>query len=234
MSAVKINDEVKIQIQGRILNDKNSPVPYASIRITGSSTGVSADSAGSFMLKATADLSSIELRVSSVGYQAKNIQIDKTGNIKSVAAANGIITLDTGDVLLTAQKMDEVIVTGNTLQGLYGIAGGVSVCRRTTRYEKAKNKFKEVLGTNEIKVYPNPISLNSVFSIRFNVKDPGEYALQFTDASGKIIAARQLNISSKNQLENFNGDMFRANGIYFVSITGKQHTKLYTAKLLVQ
>jgi len=103
-----------------------------------------------------------------------------------------------------------------------------------TRYERVKAAFKDVLSANEIKIYPNPVAANTTFNISFNIKEMGEYAVQFTDASGKIVATQQLNIVAKNQLESFNGNMFRASGIYFVSLTGKQKTKVYTAKLLIQ
>jgi len=233
-ATIKTNDEIKIQIQGRVVDEKNNPVSYASIRLAGSSSGVSADSTGCFTMNAKSDISNIELTVSAVGYQQKKIQVDEPANIKSATVENGVFRLGIRDILLTMSSLGEVTVTGYATQGLYAVAGGVSVCRRVTRYERVKAAFKDMLSANEIKIYPNPVAANTTFNISFNIKEMGEYAVQFTDASGKIVATQQLNIVAKNQLESFNGNMFRASGIYFVSLTGKQKTKVYTAKLLIQ
>jgi len=233
-ATIKTNDEIKIQIQGRVVDEKNNPVSYASIRLAGSSSGVSADSTGCFTMNAKSDISNIELTVSAVGYQQKKIQVDEPANIKSATVENGVFRLGIRDILLTMSSLGEVTVTGYATQGLYAVVGGVSVCRRVTRYERVKAAFKDVLSANEIKIYPNPVAANTTFNISFNIKEMGEYAVQFTDASGKIVATQQLNIVAKNQLESFNGNMFRGSGIYFVSLTGKQKTKVYTAKLLIQ
>jgi len=111
------------------------------------------------------------------------------------------------------------------------MGGLMATCVRYTLLEKFKNA---ITSNNEIKVYPNPITINNNFKLVFNLKSPGEYVIQFTDASGKIIASRQLNIALKNQLESFSGSMFAAAGLYVASVSGKQPGKLYSTKLLVQ
>ncbi len=195
--------------------------------------GAMADSAGCFAMKVNTDLTGAELMISSVGYQPKNIEIDKVEN-KKIVAGNSTLVVELGDVILREPSMKEVVVTGYPSKGEVIIAGGLSVCTRTTRFEKVKAKLKEVIGTNEIKVYPNPVSANSLFNIRFNVKDQGEYALQFIDISGKIIHGKQINIFSKNYTESFSGNIFLTSGIYIVNVTGKQSGKNYTAKLVVR
>ena len=234
MTTVKKNDPVNVQIHGRVVDDKNNPIPYASVRLMNAGAGVAADAAGNFTLNAAVSLSYLELSVSSVGYELKTISVNSPGEIKTISTGNGIVALETGNIILKPATMAEVIVAGNVVKKLSGIAGGISVGIRYSQYEKTKNKLKEVCGINEIKVYPNPISKNEVFNLRFNLKDKGNYAIQFTDASGKMISASQLIISSKNQLESFNSNMFPASGIYFVNLASKQSLKNYTTRLVVQ
>ena len=51
--------------------------------------------------------------------------------------------------------------------------------------KKAKAAFKEVFAVNEIKIYPNPIAVNSNFNIGFNLKEQGDYIVQFTGRIGQ-------------------------------------------------
>ena len=213
-------------IRGRIVDDKNNPVPFASVRVKYSVTGVAADSAGYFVLHTQEVYDAIDLQVSSVGYKSQIAEVEKSDPES--------YKIDAGDIVLKAQKMDTVVVTANPMKSISGYAGGLVVCRRPTKFEKAKIAFKEVFAVNELKVYPNPIAINSNFNISFNLKEQGDYIVQFTDASGKIISSRQLSITSKNQLENFNSNIFQAHGIYFVSVRGRLNNKLYSTKLLVQ
>jgi len=220
-------------IHGRIIDGNGIGIAYASVRVKNMGLGVATDSAGYFALHSDIDLSDAELLISSVGYQAKSIGMDKIEN-KNLEAGN-TTTFLAGDIILRLASMDEVVVIGYKKQGLYQVvAGGVSVVRcRSSRFEKAKAKLKEVLGTNEIKIYPNPVTKNTGFNISFNLKKPGEYAVQFIDASGKILAGKKINIVSTNYTEWFEGGLFSASGIYFVRVTGKDAGCSYTAKLMV-
>jgi len=231
ISGVVINDR-KVQIIGRVIDDHSNPVSFASIRINGSSSGIAADAEGNFILNKNIFLAGIELKVSSVGYESKTIKIDSLENAKPSITENGIIKIFAGDILLTVPGMKEVVVVADNL--ITGRAGGIVIGVRVTRLTRAKNAFKDVMVVSEIKVYPNPITPNSVFNISLNVKDQGAYSIQFTDVSGKIIAALPISITAKNQLESFNSNLFRSSGTYFVSLVNKQNGKVYTTKLMVQ
>jgi hypothetical protein len=108
------------------------------------------------------------------------------------------------------------------------------VCRSYTVAAQIKNSLKEMVGINEVKIYPNPISLHGSFNISFAIKEQGRYNVQFTDAAGKILGGRQINITQKKQVETFEGNLFAGSGVYFVSVISSQRNKVYTNKLLVQ
>jgi len=220
-------------VSGRIVDGNGIGIAYASVTVKNMSLGVATDSAGYFTLHSDIDLSDGELLISSVGYQPKSVEANKIENKKNPEAGN-TSTLLAGDIMLRLASMEEVVVTGYKTQGLYRLAGGISVVScRSSRFEKAKEKLKQVLGTGEIKVYPNPIAKNAGFNISFNLKKPGEYTVQFIDASGKILSGKKINIVSTNYTERFEGSLFGASGIYFVRVTGRDAGSNYTAKLIV-
>ncbi|MEP7279617.1 MAG: T9SS type A sorting domain-containing protein, partial [Bacteroidota bacterium] len=193
-----------------------------------------ADSSGNFILEVETAAAGIELAVSAVGYGSETIEIKRREAVAARAAA-GIPAIVISTIVLTAvPALEEVMITANPPALHPVIAGGISVCRKVTQYEKVKSRVKEVLGTNEIKVYPNPIVKNGSFRIVFHVNNPGQYALQVTGVTGKIIYGRQITIFSKDQTEYFDASLFAGTGIYFVYITGKYNGKTYSNKLLLQ
>ena len=185
VAMVEKEKPVTIQVSGRVVDNKYNAVPYATVRLIGGNAAMAADSAGVFMLSTTADVSAVSLSVSGVGYEAKIIELSETGSIRKVGASGSTVVIDMGNVLLSSQTMKEVIVNGNKPESFSVLAGGISFCRKTTRYEKVKSSFREWVGINEVKIYPNPIAVNSSFNISFAIKEPGRYNVQFTDAARK-------------------------------------------------
>lgn len=225
---------VTIQVSGKVVDEKNNSIPYATVRLIGGDAAMAADSAGFFQLSTTADLSAVSLSVSSVGYGSKTMALGDTDGIKKSAASGGRVIIDMGNVLLSRQTLKEVVVMGNKTELVSIVAGGISFCRKSTRYEKIKNSFKEFAGVNEVKVYPNPVSVQGSFNISFAVKEAGRYNVQFTDAAGKILGGRQINLTHNKQVEHFEGNIFAGTGIYFVTVIGSQNNKVYSNKVLVQ
>ncbi|WP_153796647.1 SusC/RagA family TonB-linked outer membrane protein [Foetidibacter luteolus] len=82
-------------IPGKIVSSKGDPVPFASVKISGTSSGVVTDATGSFLIKAKAgDV----LEISSVGYLPKKVTVGTEVNLA--------ITLE------VSNDLAEVVVTG--------------------------------------------------------------------------------------------------------------------------
>jgi len=219
-----------VLIYGRVVNERNNPIPYASIKVKNTNSGVAADSAGNFLLQVNTIVSKLKLEISSVGYEPKTISLGQQQNIQSLTTGSDNTKLITQNIILKQSSLGEIVVQAPS-RVTSRMGGLMTTCVRYTLFDKLKNIIS---GDNEIKIYPNPIGINSNFKLVFNLKDPGEYVIRFTDASGRMVASRLLNITLKNQLENFSGTMFSAAGIYFASASGKQPGKLYTTRLVVQ
>ncbi|MEO5685135.1 MAG: carboxypeptidase-like regulatory domain-containing protein [Chitinophagaceae bacterium] len=234
VATVKAREPVRITIQGQVVDENNNPVPFASVQLKDGASGVAADEAGNFSIHAKASPQAIELLVSSVGYEQKTIAFKNGENIISIAVVRGAVQLKAQAIVLTQQRMGEVVVTRTAPSMFAGRAGGLVMWTKISRYEKAIASFKDAAGINEIKIYPNPILINSRYTISLHMKDMGWYTLQFTDAAGRIIESRQINITAAGQLEKCSGSMFTGKGIYFVSASRSNNKKMYTTKLLVQ
>lgn len=84
-------------ISGKVVDEKGSPIPYATIKVKGSSTAVSADVNGVFTIRAkTGDV----LEVTAVGQKNNSVSIDQQ-NLVTVALENA------GE-----EGLQEVVVTG--------------------------------------------------------------------------------------------------------------------------
>lgn len=84
-------------IKGRVTDDGNKPVPYASVKIKGSNLGTAADANGSFSLTAQ---SGAVLIISAVNFISKEVQVGTSSNVSvSLASAQGTIE----EVVVTAQ-----------------------------------------------------------------------------------------------------------------------------------
>lgn len=84
-------------VTGKIVDDKGNPVPYATVKVKGSTTGVSADVNGVFTIRVK---SGDVLEVSAVGQKTNSITIDQQ-NLVTVA-------MESSD----EQGLQEVVVTG--------------------------------------------------------------------------------------------------------------------------
>ncbi|MDQ6608439.1 MAG: SusC/RagA family TonB-linked outer membrane protein [Bacteroidota bacterium] len=84
-------------IRGRVTDDINKPVPFASIKIKGSNLGTAADANGSFSINAQ---SGAVLVISAVNFVSKEVAVGNSSNI-AVSLAPTAGTID--EVVVTAQ-----------------------------------------------------------------------------------------------------------------------------------
>jgi len=85
-----------VVVKGRVTNEKGEPLAGVSVKVKGEKIGTTTDADGSFSIKVPLHT---ELVISSVGYQPKEIKVEKEGTVS--------ITLALGN-----KTIDEVVVTG--------------------------------------------------------------------------------------------------------------------------
>ena len=228
MLPVKHREERAYMVTGKVVDEESNPVPYASVLIKGSHEGALADSTGNFILTTKTNLRKMTIVISSVGFESKAVPLQQA-NINSLPAGSNTTVVGIDAVRLSRQSMGEVVVTCSP-RSTFRMGGAASGVRVYT----IGDKLKDLVGMNEIKIYPNPVLSKRPFLIRFSVKELGEYVVQFVDAAGRIVTGRQMNISEKNYTEHFDGDVLSASGVYFVNLTNRRTGKMYSARLLKQ
>jgi hypothetical protein len=90
----------------------------------------------------------------------------------------------------------------------------------------------EVLGNSFVSIYPNPV-VNKIFNVQFDRVPAGRYNLVLTDASGKNVLAKTLQINSKGQMEKVSLPKASAQGMYFIKLTGADRKLVYSDKIIV-
>lgn len=95
-----------ILVKGRVLDQENKPVAFATIAIGNTGKGVACDETGKFGLYVNKQDKSIKLNVSSVGYKPKQISVDLTNK------TNPFIYIHL-DPQIT--DIDEITVTGQSV-----------------------------------------------------------------------------------------------------------------------
>ncbi len=94
---------------------------------------------------------------------------------------------------------------------------------------------RESILSNKVQLYPNPVDVgNSQFKLQFNKLVPGNYTVELTDVSGKLIMTQKINILNDLQVQTINLKKNTAQGIYLVKVTDINSKSIFTQKLVVQ
>jgi len=94
---------------------------------------------------------------------------------------------------------------------------------------------RESMLSNAVQLYPNPVDVgNNQFKLQFNKLAPGNYTVELTDVSGKLIMTQKINILNEIQVHTINLRKNTAQGIYLVKVTDINSKSIFTQKLVVQ
>jgi len=229
-------DTILMEVNGRVVNDAGEPVPFASVVIPATHLSLVADSAGHYSYRVSADqFGTVEITISAAGYESLPPARINVQSIQSldVVKDKRLIKVFMKDVVLQKKTLQEVVVRGYGTTRCISLTGSVVAWSRVTKYEKVKQKVA-ALYRSDIKIYPNPAPASGTFNLQFNLKQAGEYNVQFIDAAGRIVGGKRVMISSPGQTEIFTGNQLPGCGAYFVRVAGRNDGKIYNAKLVVQ
>jgi CarboxypepD_reg-like domain/Secretion system C-terminal sorting domain len=216
-----INDPVLIK--GKVINENGESVPFATIMIKGTKTGTAAQADGEFSLKPVNDWESVVLAVSCVGFESKEMLIEKKRYKPGITfiLKDSEITLS-GEVVIVANVNH---VVGRLITGAY------SVCRKETIIDKAKKWIMPA--KDSIKVYPNPVQTGASLNIEWKQSETGAYLLQLLNQTGQLTFTKEMYIDDEARILNLQLPSVAA-GNYFLRMTNKKSGKSYTEKIIIQ
>lgn len=96
-----------------------------------------------------------------------------------------------------------------------------------------KGQQEEILTSNGIAVYPNPVT-NGQVNLSFSKQPAGKYQVQLMDIDGKLISSKEVNISSDKQTESFRFPELSVSGTYLLQVTSEINKVNVTNKIVVQ
>jgi type IX secretion system substrate protein len=230
--------EKKIAISGRISNENNQSIPFATITIDDVIT--IADSLGNYKAKISTTNPGIQIKASSAGYFSKEIHKEATQStihqdltLKADDVLKEVVVVSyptKGKVAVTTIAEPIVKSTEINTQSCSIIMGYVGIKRKVDEINK---DLPKIIPSNEMKLYPNPIQAHSTLHIAWDQKETGDFDMQFFNAAGQLVFKKQLYIDEDARVLSVDLPSLVA-GNYFVKMINRSTSKSYTAKIIVQ
>lgn len=173
---------------------------------------------------------------------------DYLGQIKGVPAeftSNGMVVNNNGDVIVSSATMIDNYYKVNitTLEAVAikknedKLFNSSDLANSNLLYQKKgeANNFllSEVKNNQAISLYPNPVT-NKTFTVQFNKVPAGRYNMLLTDASGRNVISKALNVALPGQVEKVTLPRASASGMYLIKLTGGNSRLFYNDKVVVQ
>ena len=90
-----------------------------------------------------------------------------------------------------------------------------------------------VKGGESVSVYPNPVT-NKTITVYFNGNLQGKHMLEVMDISGKKVAAKTVDLSSKNSSQTVQLPASVAGGMYVLHVLGAGNKNVFTGNVVVE
>ncbi len=161
----------QITIKGKVVDNENNPIAYATIMQKGTKHGTVSDSSGNFSININTEEDSITLVASFVGFETIEKKIKASEN-------NVAIKMNMQPVIA-----GEVVVVGYISKSCHRTAGLISTITRITTFQKMDSSFRKTIGISN--VFPNPVSRGN--SIHLKIKNAGDYQMQLLDNQSRLI-----------------------------------------------
>ena len=210
----------KLSIIGKVVDENGNTVPFATVSINRAFTSFSADSNGHFQAKINNLGNSINVEVSAIGYETKQVEIN------SKELNNISIILPYSEVKLP----DVTVIADPFLTGRLG--GAVCIITKVTKNDLRDTVIRKVFRNEAFTAYPNPSLKGSALHI--DIKRAGEYSIQLLDNNSKLISVDEFTAASNHAVTSVEIPSTLASGIYYIRVIDERNKKSYTDKIVVQ
>jgi len=203
------------KVSGRVIDEKGTGIPFATVIIKGTTNGVACDSAGNFYLRIPEKQTPVFLVASCVGYSPVEKQINtvKDSSTEIILQAHTVLS---GDVVVTCSS--RIRLGGARLR-----------FTRITYLEKVKSLFK----SDSIKIFPNPANAGDKIKIEWRKAPAGEYVVDLYNLQGQLIKSSLAKIESEINSFAFQIPIIIP-GSYLLQMTNKKSGKKHTEKIIIQ
>ncbi len=202
-------------VSGVVRDDKDFPVPGATVMIKGTKKGTVADKDGKFSISIT-DSKNAVLRVSSVGFDMQDVKVENHSNQNQVTInvkLNPVYMGFMGDVVITKRKK-------KSLLDYFKIDSAKTA---VTQVKQLPSAFT---------IFPNPVTKGIAVKVSIGNLKEGNYRLSVCDIMGNPVVVKEMKITTGSVKESLLCDQRFATGAYVFSLTGNGVN--VSSKLLVQ
>jgi hypothetical protein len=216
------------KISGRVIDEKGSGIPYASVYIKGTKEGMTCDSSGFFELDKLKEERKISLSVSCIGFST----VEKEINLKKDNFMEIVLTIN-------ASINQEVVVTafGITRKGMatYGYAitsikGEMKTVKDTSVFQKIKHLFT----SKSVRLYPNPVSRSQQVSIEFENEKAEKISLRLFSLDGKMVGTKEYEVIKGMNKISYSVSSQLTAGAYAIQLINGNGKIIKTDKLIIQ
>ncbi len=226
----------KVSIRGIVTDEKNNPIPAATISVGVQKMAAWSDYAGKFNINTKATTGKLNLLIESPGFENEYATIDIPAKEDEVELQ---VTMKTKTVVLP-----EVVVTGYQTIRCIAMMGDVTAvpvknkqnrADTTTTVSYFENKFIPSHASQPVAlvVFPNPAPRSSVVNIV--AKDPGSYLVQLFANNGIILKSQTVLRDAKQAgIISFQLPSTIAAGIHYIRLMNMETRNSVTGKLIIQ
>ncbi len=223
----KVGEPVKIGsrvINGKVTDIDGNPVSFATILLKNSKVGVSADAEGKYSIKVNSKSDTLE--ISAAGFERKIINLAKLSAYDFVLSRSSNVELG-GLVVVSYYGKKRKMSMG----GLVVISDSAV---KVNPLKSVINKVSNFVKKDSIRVYPNPVQRGNAFNISLKLKQTGNYNIQITDASGRIVLQKQTNIPTKDYIEKLQTENRWGSGLYYIRVFDTNNKPISKTNFIVQ
>lgn len=209
-----IGTNTHVMRSGIVSNQKGDPVPFATVKVHGTSIGTMADSSGRYSISFPHTTKGA-LEFSSVGFEQKTVALNNEQD-----ATDTVVLKEINPVYSSVE------ITGPSRR-----RRGCGMCRiYVIRKRLVVDSVKKE--ETDITVFPNPAPKGSAVSISTTGIESPYFSL-FDNQSKSIHVANDLS-TAKNKTHQLSLPAYLAAGIYYIVVTDSKTKKRYTRKLIIQ
>jgi CarboxypepD_reg-like domain len=210
----------RVSIGGKVIDENDNPVPYATIMIKERNISVPADSNGVFKFDNLFPEDAATIVVSSVGFKVRETIVTRQSD-----RDNLIIRLEPTNTL------------GEILVFTYGSVRRTDVTGAVTKIEKktsSKGVEQKKTNSSAVTLYPNPVQRNSSFYITIDNDKDELMQLSVIDMKGGIVLNRTETIHKGFNRVQASVQSSWAAGILVMQLLNEKGQVVKAEKLIVQ
>lgn len=205
----KMEDNDALTVRGRVVDSDGNPVYGASVLVKGTTDGVVTDQNGFYKL-IFSDEKELVLSVSYVGFETFEMQVKPQRNSAATDIKMTVLrSWTTGAIVMIGYVRPKPV--------------------KRSPLEIARS----IITPDSVRIFPNPIGLGNNIDLELKVNKPGNYYVDVTDFSGRLMVKKEVQANAKVFKSAVSTSQLLA-GRYIVCVRNSDGKKIGVKKIIVQ